>query len=85
MSAAEATTSKPSNSASDGKAESKGEPTTHPLEHKWTLWFDNPKGSQRPVSYQALCFLSARVTAQSQTSCISKAVNGTVADMMTIA
>mmetsp|Transcript_4935 Transcript_4935/g.14213 ORF Transcript_4935/g.14213 Transcript_4935/m.14213 type:complete len:211 (-) Transcript_4935:196-828(-) len=51
MSAAEATTSKPSNSASDGKAESKGEPTTHPLEHKWTLWFDNPKGSQRPQTW----------------------------------
>lgn len=49
MSQTEATTSKP---ASDGKAESTGAtPATHPLEHKWTLWFDNPKGSQRQVSH----------------------------------
>ena len=67
MSAAEATASKPSNSASDGKAESKGEPTTHPLEHKWTLWFDNPKGTQRPVSHQAVCWLNARIPAHPQT------------------
>lgn len=49
MSQAEATTSKP---ASDGKAESTGAtPATHPLEHKWTLWFDNPKGSQRQQTW----------------------------------
>lgn len=23
----------------------------HPLEHKWTLWFDNPSGKQKQDSY----------------------------------
>jgi hypothetical protein len=28
----------------DGDAAPAG---AHPLEHKWTLWFDNPKGSAK--------------------------------------
>jgi translation initiation factor 4E len=23
----------------------------HPLEYKWTLWFDNPKGSQKQSTW----------------------------------
>jgi len=26
-------------------------PQKHPLEHKWTLWFDNPKGSTRQSAW----------------------------------
>jgi hypothetical protein len=34
--------------------ERNGEPDftkKHPLEYKWTLWFDNPKGSQKPSTW----------------------------------
>ncbi|BDA46266.1 Eukaryotic translation initiation factor 4E-1 [Coccomyxa sp. Obi] len=34
--------------------ERNGEPDfskKHDLEHKWTLWFDNPKGSQKPSTW----------------------------------
>jgi len=23
----------------------------HPLEHTWTLWFDNPNGRQKPTTF----------------------------------
>ena len=26
-------------------------PQKHPLENKWTLWFDNPKGSTRQTAW----------------------------------
>ena len=34
--------------------ERNGEPDfskKHPLEYKWTLWFDNPKGSQKQSTW----------------------------------
>lgn len=37
-----------------GVKERNGEPDfskKHDLEHKWTLWFDNPKGSQKPSTW----------------------------------
>ena len=28
-----------------------GEQAKHPLEHNWTLWFDNPSGRQRQTTW----------------------------------
>ena len=34
-----------------GTTEQSSAPQKHSLEHKWTLWFDNPKGSTRQASW----------------------------------
>ena len=44
------TTGAPPSKSTEASVPSGTEPEAgqkHPLEHKWTLWFDNPKGSTR--------------------------------------
>ena len=42
------TASTPQTDVSDAQEKERGEPDftkKHPLENRWTLWFDNPKGA----------------------------------------
>ena len=44
----------PPSKATEASAPNSTEPEAgqkHPLEHKWTLWFDNPKGSTRSQTW----------------------------------
>ena len=48
------TATAPPSKATEASAPSSTEPEAgqkHPLEHKWTLWFDNPKGSTRSQTW----------------------------------
>lgn len=47
---------KSSSKPEEGEVQTSDEPDfskKHPLEHAWTLWFDNPKGSQKQVHFLA--------------------------------